>query len=71
MNTHVFLTRSTPCLHRAAAKKTIAWCRSFSSTVAVKDTPEKLTDQEVAASVRLLTYQGTPFPWVAVSDEIN
>lgn len=44
---------------------------SFSSTAATNEAPEKLTEQEVAASVRLLTYQGTPFPWVAVSGEIN
>ncbi|VEU39055.1 unnamed protein product [Pseudo-nitzschia multistriata] len=32
------------------------------------DGPKKFGDEEVAASVRLITYQGTPFPWIAAKD---
>ena len=71
MNTLISFTRSTSSLQRAAAKRTTTSYRSFSSTLATHDAPQKLTGEEVAASVRLLTYQGTPFPWVAVSNEIN
>ena len=58
--------RSTSRWQRAAAKRTTLH-RSFSSTLAKSEAPQKLSKDEVAASVRLLTYQGTPFPWVAVS----
>ena len=71
MNTLRPFTRTSSFLQRAATKRTTTLYRSFSSTVAANDAPSKLTEQEVAASVRLLTYQGTPFPWVAVSGEIN
>ena len=71
MNTLRSFTRTYSSLQRAAAKRTTTLYPSFSSTVATNDAPQKLTEQEVAASVRLLTYQGTPFPWVVVSGEIN
>jgi hypothetical protein len=29
--------------------------------------PKKLSEDEIKASLRLLSYQGTPFPWAAVS----
>lgn len=69
MNTLTSLGRSTSALQRAASqRKPTSLIRSFSPT-ATSNAPEKLTEDEVAASVRLLTYQGTPFPWVAVSDD--
>jgi len=68
MNTLISFTRSTSSLQRAAAKKSTTSYRFLSSTVATNDAPQKLTDQEVAASVRLLTYQGTPFPWVPIKE---
>ena len=72
MNTLSSIAWSTSLLRRAAAKRTsTSLYQSFSSTVVANSAPQKLTEQEVAASVRLLTYQGTPFPWVAVSDELN
>ena len=49
------------------AKTTMTTHRSFLSTPSACSAPQKLTGEEVAASVRLLTYQGTPFPWVTVS----
>ena len=39
--------------------------RSFSSNNDNK--PKKLSEDEIKASLRLLSYQGTPFPWAAVS----
>ena len=68
MNALTPFVRPTMFLQRAAAKRTTtrASYRFFSSTIATNDTSQKLTEKEVAASVRLLTYQGTPFPWVAV-----
>lgn len=68
MNTLRPFTRTSSFLQRAATKRTTTLYRSFSSTVAANDAPSKLTEQEVAASVRLLTYQGTPFPWVATKE---
>ena len=40
--------------------------RSFSSNNDNKK-PKKLSEDEIKASLRLLSYQGTPFPWAAVS----
>jgi len=68
MNTLKSFTRSVSSLQRAATKITTASCRSFSSTLSTHDAPQKFTNDEVAASVRLLTYQGTPFPWVATNE---
>ena len=66
MNALTSFARTSSLLQRAAAKRTTLH-RSFSSTVAKSEAPQKLSKDEVAASVRLLTYQGTPFSWVAVS----
>jgi len=63
----ISLSRLNSSSQSASAKRVLSPCRAFSSTRSTNDVPQKLTDQEVAASVRLLTYQGTPFPWVAVS----
>jgi hypothetical protein len=70
MNILKSFARSVSSLQRIATKTTTTSCRSFSSTLSTHDAPQKFTTDEVAASVRLLTYQGTPFPWVAVSNEI-
>ena len=40
--------------------------RSFSSNND-NNKPKKLSEDEIKASLRLLSYQGTPFPWAAVS----
>ena len=70
MNAAASFARTASLVQRAAAKRTTTplLVRSFSSK---NEGPQKLTKDEVAASVRLLTYQGTPFPWVAVSFWIN
>ena len=70
MNKLISLARSTSVLQRAVSqRKPTSLIRSFSPTTATCNAPQKFTEEEVAASVRLLTYQGTPFPWVAVSDD--
>mmetsp|Transcript_1783 Transcript_1783/g.3896 ORF Transcript_1783/g.3896 Transcript_1783/m.3896 type:complete len:156 (+) Transcript_1783:189-656(+) len=51
-----------PQLRALSAARTTSTVRCFS------DEPQKLGDDAIAASVRLLTYQGTPFPWVAAKD---
>mmetsp|Transcript_10537 Transcript_10537/g.24633 ORF Transcript_10537/g.24633 Transcript_10537/m.24633 type:complete len:167 (-) Transcript_10537:140-640(-) len=53
------------------AKTTMTTHRSFLSTPPACSAPQKLTGEEVAASVRLLTYQGTPFPWVTTKENIQ
>ena len=40
---------------------------SSSTTTDTNNKPEKLSEEAVKASLRLLSYQGTPFPWVEVS----
>lgn len=52
----------------AAAALTQTTTLRWSSTETNASSGEKLSDEAVAASVRLLTYQGTPFPWIAVSN---
>ncbi len=70
MSTLTSIARSTSVLQRAVSqRKSTSLIRSFSPTAASFNAPQKLTVGEVAASVRLLTYQGTPFPWVTVSDD--
>jgi 4a-hydroxytetrahydrobiopterin dehydratase len=71
MNILTAFSRSSSSLKRTAAKKTSTSYRSFSSISATDNVPQKLTGQEVAASVRLLTYQGTPFPWVATKENLS
>mmetsp|Transcript_16916 Transcript_16916/g.34913 ORF Transcript_16916/g.34913 Transcript_16916/m.34913 type:complete len:159 (+) Transcript_16916:121-597(+) len=69
MNKLISLARSTSVLRRAVSqRKPTSLIRSFSPTTATCNAPQKFTEEEVAASVRLLTYQGTPFPWVAKNE---
>mmetsp|Transcript_17972 Transcript_17972/g.44750 ORF Transcript_17972/g.44750 Transcript_17972/m.44750 type:complete len:159 (-) Transcript_17972:76-552(-) len=69
MSTLTSIARSTSVLQRAVSqRKSTSLIRSFSPTAASFNAPQKLTVGEVAASVRLLTYQGTPFPWVTKNE---
>lgn len=50
-----------------ASTTTFSQSLSSSTTTDTNNKPEKLSDDAVKASLRLLSYQGTPFPWVEVS----
>ena len=58
-------TTATTALTTTSTTATTTF-RSFSSNND-NNKPKKLSEDEIKASLRLLSYQGTPFPWAAVS----
>jgi len=51
-----------------ASTTTFSQSLSSSTTTDTNNKPEKLSDDAVKASLRLLSYQGTPFPWVEAKE---
>jgi len=62
---------TTTAIATTASTTTFSQSLSSSSSSTTTDTnnkPEKLSEEAVKASLRLLSYQGTPFPWVEAKE---